>query len=268
MENGLNATINYFGYNPSEPLACVGAVYFGIMFFVVLGLNIYSKIWAFPFILLGSAMECLGYSTRPVALTNLGYFLCTQLMIILAPTVYAMADYSFIGAIMRDTNIKPFGINPRVLRIGFMCADMGSFLIQAGGGGSTASGDPATRDAGSRALFSGLCCIMTVFVVFLFLNAYVHRELVATKQLSTKWRRVSFLYFDVLLLILRSAYRIAEYSHLQYYNSISLNETLFYCLDTIPMCILNFIWIPFHPVFYLSSVSATSSSVKLVSSNV
>jgi len=261
MSDDLNITLdNYFGYDPNQPLAAVGACYFGIMFSVVLGLNIYCKQLYFPYILLGSAMETIGYATRPFALTNLGLFVTAQLMVILAPTIYAMADYAFIGAIMHDTNIRPLGLSPRVLRLGFMVADWSAFLIQAGGGGSTSSQDNATRMAGARALFAGLCCIETVFVMFLFLNLYVHRQLIETRQLSLKWRRVSFLYFDVLLLILRSGYRIAEYSHLEYYNPISLNETLFYVLDTLPMSILNFIWIPFHPFFISSAASPTAKA--------
>ena len=68
---------------------------------------------------------------------------------------------------------------------------------------------------------------------------------------NKKWRVILYiLYIDMILLIIRSVYRVAEYGSLKHHNPISTNETYFYTLDTLEMLILNILWIPFHPGFW------------------
>ena len=102
-------------------------------------------------------------------------------------------------------------------------------------------------------LLVGLCISLVVFVFFLFMTIYVHTRLrarAATEETKKIQVIICILYVDMILLIIRSAYRIAEYANMQYHNSISTNETLFYTLDILEMLILNLLWIPFHPGFW------------------
>lgn len=102
---------------------------------------------------------------------------------------------------------------------------------------------------GSKMLLVGLAIALCVFVFFLFLLAYLHMRVRKTMK-NTRNPIIYILYVDMILLIIRSAYRVAEYGNLEYHNSISTNETLFYTLDAIEMALLNALWIPFHPGFW------------------
>jgi len=71
------------------------------------------------------------------------------------------------------------------------------------------------------------------------------------------------LYCDMVLLIIRSVYRVIEFSQLQFHNPISTNETLFYCLDALPILMFNLLWIPFHPgIWGLFTPKSTKKSKK------
>ena len=84
--------------------------------------------------------------------------------------------------------------------------------------------------------------------------------------MNRKWKVILYiLYIDMILLIIRSCYRVAEYGNLEYHNPISTNEKYFYTLDIMEMLLLNVLWVPFHPGFWDMSddssveVSETSS---------
>ena len=102
-------------------------------------------------------------------------------------------------------------------------------------------------------LLVGLVISLIVFVFFLFMTMYVHKKLRSRMQTAEDKNLkviIYIMYIDMALLIIRSAYRVAEYGNLEYHNSISTNEALFYTLDILEMLILNILWIPFHPGFW------------------
>ena len=106
--------------------------------------------------------------------------------------------------------------------------------------------------SGSKIILGGLCISLCVFVFFLFLTFYVHTRLLKNQgQKKERWTIIFYLlYFDMILFIIRSAYRVAEFGNLEFHNSIATNETLFYTLDALEMAVLNLFWIPFHPGFW------------------
>ena len=68
------------------------------------------------------------------------------------------------------------------------------------------------------------------------------------KALNRNWKVIlSLLYVDMLLLIVRSSYRVAEFAITRNVNS---DENLFYSLDALEMLLLQFLWIPLHPGFW------------------
>jgi len=131
-------------------------------------------------------------------------------------------------------------------------ADIASFFVQSAGGGFTASHDIAVAKTGSKILLGGLCLILAVFIFFICMLAYLHINLLkrGTKFDNNVKVIIYVLYADMILLIIRSSYRVAEYGNLQYHNSISTNEHLFFGLDTVEMALVNLLWIPFHPGFW------------------
>lgn len=110
---------------------------------------------------------------------------------------------------------------------------------------------PSVFHLGARILLAGLAIALSVFVFFLFMLGYLHinmRRNSDRSSLQLKSERVLIvLYVDMILLIIRSAYRVAEYGNMEHHNSIRSNEGLFYGLDATMMMLLNLLWVPFHP---------------------
>ena len=112
--------------------------------------------------------------------------------------------------------------------------------------------DSATMTAGSRIVLFGLSVSLSVFVFFLFLCIYLHirvrREQGGSKGEGEKWKSIFWvLYFDMILLTIRSVYRVIEY--VEVLNGVTMSENYFYGLDLALMVLLLVVWIPFHPSF-------------------
>ena len=96
--NDTNSTNDYYGYEPSMPAAITFAVLFGCFAIVVFALNIRYKLWFLMVIPVASLMELVGFVIRPNGADNkLGLYIVSVLLILLAPTIFAMADYSLLS---------------------------------------------------------------------------------------------------------------------------------------------------------------------------
>ena len=156
--------------------------------------------------------------------------------------------------------MPPF-FSPKWVKYIFLVVDVVSFLVQTAGGGmrhecktlmctGIMAVNSDTVEIGSRITLFGLSVSLAVFVFFLFLCIYLH--IIISRQqkegANDKWKVIFYvLYFDMILLTIRSIYRVAEYATTSFHNSISLNESLFYGLDIVLMIVLLLVWIPFHP---------------------
>jgi len=244
---------NFYGYEPSLPGAIISAVLYGIFLLVLVILNMRFKSWFMMVVPAAGVLELIGFILRPVAKYDEGRYVTSLVCVYSAPTVYATADYAMISKLMLKAGVYHPIFRPKVVRWLFLAVDIFSFFIQAGGGGLSAAKDQATSKLGAKMLLAGLSVALAVFVFFLFMLIYIVIKM-GPKRTSDEFKkpRIIFiiLFFDMILLIIRSSYRVAEFADLQYRNAISLNENLFYALDTAMMLTLNVLWIPFHPGFW------------------
>jgi len=244
---------NFYGYNPSKPGAIIAAALYGIFVLIISALNIRFKCWFMFLVPAAGLLELIGFCLRPIALYNEGKYVTSLVCIIVAPTVYATADYNMISKIMLKAGVYHPIFRPRIVRWMFLAIDIFSFFIQAGGGGLSADNDPTTSRIGAKMLLAGLSVALAVFVFFLLMLLYIYKQM-GSRRDSQDFRKIRVimfvLFFDMILLIIRSAYRVAEFADLEYRNAISTNEHLFYALDTAMMLTLNLLWIPFHPGFW------------------
>jgi len=107
--------------------------------------------------------------------------------------------------------------------------------------------------AGARIVLFGLSLSLAVFVFFLFNTIYIHTR-VNRKALKgdTKWKQLFWvLYADMLLLVIRSIYRVAEFAEqLNGKNTIDQSEAVFYGCDTLLMALILVLWFFFFPSRY------------------
>lgn len=90
-------TYNIYGYDPNTGLAYASATIFGILLLIVAILNVKFKSWFFLVIPIGSFMEVIGFALRPGAAYDVKRYVLSTLGILLAPTIFAMADYTLIS---------------------------------------------------------------------------------------------------------------------------------------------------------------------------
>jgi len=246
----IPASMTIYGYYPNEPLAYAAVGVFAALCLTMIALNIRFKSWFMMVIPAASMMELIGFALRPFAALDVPKYVVSTLMILLAPTVFAMADYSLLSKMISKTKIEHPIFTAKRVKWVFLAGDICSFLVQVSGGGLTAiTSNIPIAQTGAKILLAGLAISLCVFSFFLFMTAYIHYKM--RNEMKGKWKFILYvLYFNMILLLIRSAYRIAEYGNMQYHNSVSVNEPLFYCLDVLEMFLLNLSWIPFHPGFW------------------
>ena len=111
--------------------------------------------------------------------------------------------------------------------------------------------------AGSRIILVGLAISLTIFLLFIGLALYVNyvaQQKIKRNEIvgdDMRWRRlVPVLFLNMLVLLIRSCYRCAEYSYSNFHNPISVNEKLFYGCDIALMMLILIVWIPMFPDFH------------------
>ena len=88
---------NIYGYTPNETAAYVVAAIFGVLFLVTGVLTIRFRSWFFLVVPIASLMEVIGMAMRPGSEYTLSKYIVSVLMVLLAPTIYAMADYAMLS---------------------------------------------------------------------------------------------------------------------------------------------------------------------------
>jgi len=235
-----------YGYTPEETGAIVVSITFGLFAIITLFQNFKFKSYYFIFVPIASAMECVGFALRPHSEFHFSQYIVSTLLILLSPTIFAMAGFSLISKIVNEMKIQPKYINTKIIKYTLAAIYMICFLFQVLGCFLTANADD-TSSTGAGILISGLSLELIIFVLFIPLLVFLITKSIKTEKSPKNKILLGILLFDTILLIVRSSYRIAEYSNLEFYNPISRNEKLFYDLDAFEMLFLNILWIPFHP---------------------
>ena len=88
---------NLFGYTPNAAAAYVCVALYAIPFIAISALNIKFKSWFMIPVCIGCLMEIIGFAIRPTSAYSVSQYVLTVLMVLLAPTIYAMSDYSFLS---------------------------------------------------------------------------------------------------------------------------------------------------------------------------
>lgn len=107
---------------------------------------------------------------------------------------------------------------------------------------------------GKGIIETGIAISLIIFVFFLGVTAYIHYRIQKEmpKDLppgATRWKRIfPVLYIHMMLLIIRSCFRVAEFEE-GYNGKLATTEAYAYGLDVLMVIILLIIWIPFHPTY-------------------
>ncbi|KAI8371039.1 RTA1 like protein-domain-containing protein [Blakeslea trispora] len=240
---GASQALLFFHYIPSLPLAIVGLCVYAI-FTIYLTLRIYrSKSAKFLYILAFTAlMETIGYAVRIAChyFTDLGRYVGMTLFLLLAPNALALVNYKTVDEVIRLSKVETnrFYLKHTFVTWFFFGSDIFSFILQGAGGGMQTS--TSLYQTGRVITLIGLSLQLVFFACYGCITVYVHRsaryQYHVAHQPDAKRRLMFCLYATIVLLYIRSIYRVAEYAS-GYGGAIASSEWAFYVFDTLVIAI-------------------------------
>ncbi|CAO3607021.1 unnamed protein product [Mucor hiemalis] len=261
--NGENQVLRFYHYYPNKPL-CIASLAVYAVFCLFLTFRVWqTKSAKFLYILAFTAlMEVIGYAVRLlcISFTDMGRYIGTTLFLLLAPNALALVNYKAVGEIIRLSNVETdrFYLKAKFVTWFFFGSDIFSFVLQGAGGGLQTI--QRLSNIGRVITLVGLVLQLGFFASFAGITVYVHRSpkynYYVEGQPNAKRNLIRVLYITIILLYVRSIYRVAEYAS-GYDGPIAILEWAFYVFDTLVIAI-SFI---FYCVFFIGSYLPKHNSV-------
>lgn len=272
--------LNPYIYDPSIPIAIVGAVVFPLLSAFLVYQYFRYRSWFFWAAAIGVVMEAVGFVCRVISATDEHKdlpFLISFLMILLAPSFLAAACYTAFSRVVwfscptDDLTFKKLWCFPRWITPTFVVFDLFSFLIQLIGGGlisrSYDHDDSHDRSievtekkvmSGRVILILGLILQMSCFASFAIIAMryfFISRKWREDDLGDWKmWRKLSWMINVAAgLITLRAIYRTIEIPHdkgtgLKY---LQKHEWCFWTFDALSILAVLLVFAIWHPGRYL-----------------
>ncbi|KAH8596878.1 RTA1 like protein-domain-containing protein [Bisporella sp. PMI_857] len=231
---------NFYDYRPSLPAAII----FLILFLTTTGHHIFqaAKKRTFYFIplIIGGVFEVAGYTGRALGNNNpnsLPLFLMQAVTLLVAPALFAASIYMILGRIILLTQAESMSpIRAKWLTKIFVCGDVLSFLVQAGGGGLLS--DTKSQDMGKTLILIGLAVQIIFFTFFIYCAGIFHYRLLrspTSASMQSSWaKHIYTLYGTGILILIRSIFRVAEFAAGPE-SSLQTKEAYIYIFDAVLM---------------------------------
>ncbi|KAI8375513.1 RTA1 like protein-domain-containing protein [Blakeslea trispora] len=263
----------FYGYLPNKSLAIVGAVVYGVLMCLIFARVYFSKCRKFLYILPATALvECIGYAIRVSTASNisLGSYVAMTFCLLLAPNALALVNYKAVGEIIRLSNTQHdrFFLKPKFVTWFFFWSDFLAFFLQASGGGLQATSNPSMYETGAAVALVGLAAQLVFFACFAGITYYVHKNPKYNFHVegihNAKQKLCGVLYVTIILLYIRSIYRVAEFAGGRG-GAVASAEWAFYIFDGLAIALSFVVYIFFFIGTYLPrsnhvNISSGSSS--------
>jgi hypothetical protein len=259
--------LNPYIYDPSVPLATVGAILFILISLFSVYQYIRNRSWFFWAAVIGVLCLSLGHICRVVSAFDEQKdipFLVSWIMILLAPSFLAAACYTAFSRVVWFScptyalNFKTLWCFPRWITPTFVIFDLFSFFIQLVGASQISRQydhdkspertiESSERKAlpGRVILVLGLVLQMMCFVSFSIISCryfYISRNWRAHDLGDMKlWRKLSYtINLSSIIIALRAIYRTMEIPHDQDYGLkyLQSHEWCFWVFDAIPIMLV------------------------------
>ena len=253
-----DASVIIYGYTPALALAVVGAVTFGISTLLHLVQLIRYRTWYFAIIIVGAAMEVVGYIFRALSSRidpySVIYFVVQYFFIVCAPVFFSAAIYVVLSRFINKAGRQYAPLPPKVIVIVFVVLDIITTGIQIAGAAliGTAESHGKSPTTANNILLAGLAIQVFSFAVFFaLLCACIWR----TRQQKdrTAWAisgRAQLLLLALVitsvLIELRTIFRLIETAQ-GVFGYLSSHEAFFGCLEYLPVVLAVSTWNVLHP---------------------
>lgn len=191
-------------------------------------------------------------------------YVAFQCLVVLSPNILQAAAYRTVGkiSIVAKMDKKSTWLKPRTISWGFVLLDLVCLIVQAVGisiwASEKSTGEPnvSVVKLGSWITVVGLGLQLVSFLGFTILSVWIQRH----KDNKFKSHRAhGFLFMGVygviLLISIRNIFRFIEFVQgaIRYPDpgGISENQTLFYCLETLPIALSFGVFILLSPIAFL-----------------
>lgn len=181
----------------------------------------------------------------------LGGFIIQEILILIAPALYAASIYMVLGRLLRSLRAEHLSFVPyKWMTKMFVIGDIVSFTLQAGGGGIQSAGSLDLYEIGDKIIIVGLFVQIVFFSFFMITSLVCHRRLACASNLTAsqdiiQWRRHLYvLYITSIIILVRSVFRVIEYVQGRDGYLIS-HEIFIYVFDALLMAtvmLVFFIW--------------------------
>ncbi|KAG5366275.1 Protein RTA1 [Yarrowia sp. B02] len=275
-----------YGMRPSRAANLVGMILFIILWAVQGVLAIYYRQWWFGgCVFCGICLEFLGYLGRFLStwdLQNLNEFILQIVCLTLAPAFIMAGVYCLLAKFVVIYGESYSRVAPLVYTIIFVCCDLISIVIQAIGGGisATALYDNKDTDDGTHIMVAGMAFqVFTMSVFFLMTTDFLWRvhkgirnpnvmdsrandpEIVAIRESPKMKYFVIAVYIAFGFVFTRSVYRVVELAE-GWYGNLLQHEAYLLVLDGLMMLIAIAILTVFYPGFVWGRTHINAGAVK------
>lgn len=174
--------------------------------------------------------------------------------IVLAPVGLALADYILVGRLIHKIGRQYSIVHPKFVEFGFITSDILSIGVQSIGAGLITSGSLKNIPIGSHVLIGGLGINLVSFCFFGVITIHLHWSIYRRKPDYTgkeRWVKMFYaLYLSMILLIIRSIYRIVEFST-GFRGYLAIHEVYFYVFECLLIIFAFGLFLPLHPGIWL-----------------
>lgn len=267
-----DATIIIYGYTPALALAVVGAVTFGLSTLFHLVQMLRYRTWYFSIIIVGAAMEVVGYIFRACSSQidpySIIYFVVQYFFIVCAPVFFSAAIYVVLVRFINKAGRQYAPLPPKVIIIVFVVLDVVTTGIQVAGAAliGTAESNGKDPSTANDILLAGLAIQVFSFAVFFaILCACIWR--VRHQKSSNAWVSSSQAQLLMLALVttsilieLRTIFRLVETAQ-GVFGYLSSHEVFFGCLEYLPVVLAVTTWNLLHPGYLAPKDKNTGNEV-------
>ncbi|KAM6505822.1 hypothetical protein FSOLCH5_013998 [Fusarium solani] len=257
--SGAKQGFTFYNYDPSLPAAAVFVILFALSTLVHIWQMFKSRTWYFIPFLIGCLFEAAGYIGRALSANEApdytkNPYIMQSILLLLGPALYAASIYMVLGRLIVLLDAGRLSlIPPKWLTKLFVLGDVLSFFAQSGGGGMLATAkDKDSVKKGENIIVGGLMIQIFFFGFFMIVTLVFHMRIRKTPTnrsatITTPWKKLLMvLYVTSLFILVRSAFRVAEYV-LGKEGALQSNEIYIYLFDATLMALVSFLFNWFHP---------------------
>lgn len=253
-----------FHYTPDLAAAITALVLFVLISLANGAVTVYTRTWFMLIVAATGFLEAGGYISRILVHFNPSYgaSIAMQVILVIAPSFFTLANYVTVGRIMRALNVPKILIKSGWVASVFFGLEILALVTQSAGAGlsvsnksssnssSNSSEDNSNQNAGKgqALLMLGLGMQVLFLTVFIFFTVGVNRKTnsIASAENQKRLRLVYVgLYATSILLNIRCIFRLIEFAQ-GFYGFLSNHEVFLYIFDTIPVFCCVVLYTIFH----------------------